>query len=252
MNASFPISSRSGLWTFLRSHPSLRAVLLLLAAAGGLRAENPAPAALENPAAVSAKVRVTIQVFGRPVGPTVAAKVTVSSQDEPALRLEGTSKTSAADAGDHLVLELPAGRTWIVETSQEGNVRRQFYTTRMEAADLLKIFMSGIPDVKLPPQICAFPPAGADVLPPGDMEKLKAACMGFFNLPAGQQAGYRFPDGLDGALLTHEPAARRAVWEAFLASTNHGDLRKNFETRQARFEDHVSPYTVKSDRKSVV
>ena len=246
INASSPISPRSGLWTFPRSHLALQAVLLLLTAAGWLRAENPAPATLEKPAAASAKVRVTIQVFGRPVGPTVAAKVTVSSPEEPALRLEGTSKTSAADAGDHLILELPAGRTYTVETSQEGNVRRQFYTTRMEAADLLKIFMSSIPDVKLPPHFYVLPPAVTEALPPGEVEKLKAACTGFFNLPAAQQAGYRFPDGLDQALLTHEPAARRAVWEAFQASPNHGDLRKNFETKQARFEDHVSPYTVKS------
>ena len=194
----------------------------------------------------TAKVRLNIQVFDRPVGERVVARVTVTDAANPSSRFEGSSKDPTADGNDHLSFELPAQRTFIVESELAGNKRRQFYTTRTVGEDLLNVFMSGIPDVPLIRQVCFAPPAATKPLAPKDGAKLKAALADFFNANADRQAVWKFSFSLEKLLRHNEPAARRVAWEAFLASTNHGNLRQSFDEKKVQFEEHVSPYTVKT------
>src|SRR4029079_19481276 len=76
--------------------------------------------------------------------------------------------------------------------------------------------------------------------------KLKSALNDFFNAEPGRQASWKFASPLEKLLLNNEPAVRRAAWAAFLAATNHGNLRASFQEKKVQFEEHVSPYTVKT------
>ena len=94
--------------------------------------------------------------------------------------------------------------------------------------------------------MCYAAPAVTKPLAPKDEAKLKAALADFFNATADRHAAWKFSSSLEKLLLNNEPATRRAAWEAFLAATNHGELRQNYDEHKARFEEHVSPYTVKT------
>ena len=194
----------------------------------------------------TAKVRFNIQVFDRPVGERVVAKVSVTDAANPSSRFEGSSKDPTADGNDHLFFKLPAQRTFIVESELAGNKRRQFYTTGTAEEDLLNVFMSGIPDVPPIRQVCFAPPAATKPLAPKDEVKLKAALTEFFNANTDRQAAWKFSSSLEKMLRNNEPATRRVAWEAFLAATNHGNLRQSFDEKKVRFVEHVSPYTVKT------
>ncbi len=194
----------------------------------------------------TAKVRLNVQVFDHPVGERVVARVNVTEAADPSSHFEGVSKDPTADGNDHLSFELPAQRTFIVESELAGNKRRQFYTTRTEGEDLLNVFMSGIPDAPPILQACYAPPAVSQPLAAKEEANLKAALTDFFKADADHQAAWKFSSSLEKILRNNEPAARRVAWEAFLVATNHANLRQNYDEHKARFEEHVSPYTVKT------
>ena len=194
----------------------------------------------------TAKVRLNIQVFNHPVGERVVARVAVTEAANPSARFEGSSKDPTADGNDHLFFELPAQRTFIVESELAGNKRRQFYTSRADGEDLLNVFMSGVPDAPAIQQVCFAPPAATKPLAPKDESILKSALTDFFNADADHQTAWKFSSSLEKLLRNNEPATRRAAWEVFLAATNHGELHQNYDEHKARFEEHVSPYTVKT------
>ena len=202
-------------------------------------------AAKAKPADTS-RVHLNIKVLDRPVGERVVAKVTVTDAANPASHFEGSSKGPTADLNDHLSFELPAKRTFIIESEVAGQKHRQFYTTGTAPEDLLTLYLSGVPDAPPIPQMCYAPQAVLKLLAPKDEAKLKSAFAEFFNAPTNEQASYKFPPALEKLLRNNEPATRHAAWEAFLASTNHGNLRQNFDEKKVRFEEHVSPYTVKT------
>lgn len=194
----------------------------------------------------NSNVRLNVRVLDRPVGERIVARVTVTDAANPASRFDGSSKGPTADLNDHLSFELPARRTFIIESELNGQKRRQFYTTGTAPEDLLTLYLSGVPDAPPVPQKCYAPPAVGKLLAPKDEAKLKSALAEFFNAPTNLQAVYKFPPALEKLLRNNEAATRRAAWEAFLASTNHGNLRQNFDERKVRFDEHVSPYTVKT------
>jgi hypothetical protein len=75
-------------------------------------------------------------------------------------------------------------------------------------------------------------------------EQLEKAARDYFDAPADKQADWRFDAKLD-ALLDREPAARRAVWKAYQASTRHASVKKDFAADVVRHHKLESPYTVK-------
>ncbi len=194
----------------------------------------------------TSKVKLNVQVFDKPVGERVVAKVTVTDAANPSTRFEGESKSPTADINFHLSFDLPARRTFMVESEYGGNKRRQFYTTRTNAEDLLNVFMTGIPDVRPIAQFCYAPPQVSEVLAKKDEAKLKAVCTDFFNTSGDKQASWKFSAAQEKLLRNNEPAVRQIAWEAFQAATNHGNLRQSFGENKVRFEEHVSPYTVKT------
>ena len=202
-------------------------------------------AAKVKPADAS-KVRLNIQVFDRPVGERVVAKVKVTDAANPALHFEGLSKDPTADVNFHLAFDLPAERTFIVEAEHAGIKRQQFYTSGATGEDLLNLFMGGIPEVPVIKQMCYAPPAVAQPLSNKDAVKFKTALTDFFNSNPNQQRAWKFTGALEKLLRKNEAAVRQAAWDAFLASTNHGNLRPSYDEQKVRFEEHVSPYAVKT------
>lgn len=198
------------------------------------------------PPTETAAVLLDVSVFDRPVGERVVAKITVTDAANPSKRWTGNSKSPSADMNDHLGFELPAQRTYIIEAEMAGHKRRQCYTTGAEGEDLLKVFMSGVPDAPPIPPVRLAPPANAKPLAKKDGADLKSALTEFFNAPEERQGSWEFSSSLEAMLRGNEPAVRRAAWEAFLTATNHGLLRHGFDEKKVRFDEHVSPYTVKT------
>ena len=193
-----------------------------------------------------AKFKLSVEVFDRPVGERVVAKVTVIDPANPTFKMEGQSKDPTADINFHLSFELPTGRTYVIESEVDGKKRRQHYTTGSEGEDLLKMFMTGVPDTRPISQVCYAPPEVTKALAPKDEVKLKTALTGFFNSSNEKQASWKFSSSHEKLLRNNEPAVRQIAWEAFQASTNHAGMRRSFGENKVRFEDHVSPYAVKT------
>jgi hypothetical protein len=90
---------------------------------------------------------LTVEVFDRPVGHRVAAKVTVTDTADQTVRMEGVSRGETSDMNDHLLFHLPKKRTYLVEVELDGRTVRQYYIAGTSDEDRLDIFLSGIPTV---------------------------------------------------------------------------------------------------------
>jgi hypothetical protein len=196
--------------------------------------------------AVPSGLRLALDVFDRPVGDRVAARVTVTDAANAAVQFEGTSKEETADMNDHLFFQLPTQRTYVIE-AERGNTRhRQRYTAGTNAEDRLNIFLSGVPAVPQPPQFIPFSPSNTKPLKSKDAAKLKQALDAFFAAPTNLQTAWKSSSSLEKLLRNNEPEVRRVAWESFRAATNHAALKRDFDAKQVRFENHLSPYTVKT------
>jgi pimeloyl-ACP methyl ester carboxylesterase len=98
----------------------------------------------------------------------------------------------------------------------------------------------------LPAQARYAPPPVTTPLKLEDETKLRKAFTEFFTAPTNRQAAWKFSGGLEKLLRKNEPAVRRAAWDAFRTAPTHDALKQDFDARQARFEKHLSPYTVKT------
>ena len=191
-------------------------------------------------------LRLAIDVFDRPVGNRMAAKVTVTDSVSSAVRFDGTSKGGTADRNDRLSFTLPKQRTYVIEAELDGQRRRQCYTTGTNTQDRLAMFLSGIPAVPVlsPPRY--LPPPVTQPLSPEDQTRLKEALTAFFTAATNEQATWKFSGNLEELLRGNEPAVRQAAWQSFRAAPIHAALKQDFDAEQVRFENHLSPYTVKT------
>ena len=192
------------------------------------------------------KVRLLLDVFDRPMGHRVEAAVSITDLAAPASRLNGTSKGETADMNDHLVLPLDPLRTYQVE-AQCGDLKTsQYYTAVTNAEDRLRLFLSGIPPVARRAEYGPSSKGKSTPLKPKDRAALRQAFDAFFAAPSQQQAGWKFPGRLEKLLRDSEAEVRSLAWESFRSATNHAALKRDFDARQVRFENHLSPYTVKT------
>lgn len=189
---------------------------------------------------------LTIDVYDRPVGDRVAAKVTVTDTDNKSVRISGASKGETADMNDHLLLRLPKQRTYLIEVAHEGQTCRQYYTSGTGDKDRLRIFLSGIPTVPAPPKPFYSSPPITQPIGAKEQAELTKALTAFFAATPDQQATWQFSEAQEKLLCDNEPAVRRAAWETYLAAPVHDALRSDFDAKQVRFEEHGSPYTVKT------
>jgi len=197
-------------------------------------------------AADGSRMRLQINVLDRPVGGRVAAHVTVLDSADAAIKFDGTSKTEPSDLNDHLTFFVPRERTFIVESEAGGHKDRRFYSPGTNAQDVLTLYLAGVPQVTAPAaaMVCSLTPAKA--LAPKDEARLKKEATAFFTAPPDRQAAWKSSRALDRLLAGNETAARRAVWEAFMAAPVHGPLQQGFAEHKVRSDGHESPYTVKT------
>jgi predicted esterase len=92
----------------------------------------------------------------------------------------------------------------------------------------------------------ARPAVGKAALSDEDLRRVEKAALAYFNASAADRAKWSFDEALDRWLPDHEDALRRAAWKAYLAASIHDALKKDFDSKQVRYEKHLSPYTVKN------
>jgi transglutaminase-like putative cysteine protease len=192
------------------------------------------------------RMRLQVNVLDRPMGERIAAKVSITDSIDAGLHFEGVSRTDPADLNDHLAFLLPKERTYIITAELDGRKNRRFYSPGTNNEDLLVIHLSGVPVVMAPaPAVCALP-VPQHSLTEKERSKLGTAVTEFFVADAKKQGVWKFPRALDALLARNESSVRQAVWEAYVAAPIHGELRRDFDESRVRFEEHVSPYTVKT------
>ena len=191
-------------------------------------------------------LQLTVDVFDRPVGERVTTQVKITDSEDSAVRFEGASKGEGADMNDHLSFQLPLQRTYVVETEHNGQKIRQYYTAGTNAQDRLSIFLGGIPPADPLPSGQYHPPPIEKPLRASDVVLLEKGIAAFFQAPASEQANWNFPGKLEKLLLSNEPAVRKLAWETYRIAPIHPELKRDFDAQQVRFENHLSPYTVKT------
>jgi pimeloyl-ACP methyl ester carboxylesterase len=177
---------------------------------------------------VPGTVRLLVKVVQAGNGERMVANVSVDNMTNSAAHLEGLSKDESADMNNVLAFELPAEGVYQVCARLGNQSTEQVLVPDTNAEQLVVLTLQ------------KFQP-----LAPRDERRLKTALTNYFSAPAATQADWKFSGRLEKLLRNNEPAVRQAAWEVFKYSAVHGDLAADFAAKQVRFEDYLSPYTVK-------
>jgi len=86
----------------------------------------------------------------------------------------------------------------------------------------------------------------AKPLKPKEAAALKQSLVEFFTAPTNKQAHWKFPARLEKLLLRDEQSVRAGAWDAYRTAPIHQALKQDFDAHQVRFEQHLSPYTVRT------
>ncbi|HEY0073032.1 MAG TPA: hypothetical protein VGB77_02945 [Abditibacteriaceae bacterium] len=86
----------------------------------------------------------------------------------------------------------------------------------------------------------------APALAPEDAVPLQEAMTAYFAATPEQRQAHAFTPELEKWLLTNESDVRQVAWQAYQAAPIHNQATSDFEKRQVRFGQHLSPYTLKS------
>lgn len=197
-----------------------------------------------KPAEVSG-LRLMLDVFNRPVGERVAANVKITDVADQTVKFNGISKGDTADMNDHLFFQLPKQRTYLIEIERKNQKYRQYYTSGTGAEDKLPVFLSGVPPVPASSKTLYTPPVVQPIAVKDDAS-LKEALTAFFKATTTQQANWKFSGRLEKLLRNNEPAVRKTAWESYRTAPIHDSLKLDFDNRKVRFENHISPYFVKT------
>ena len=201
------------------------------------------------------QTRLLVTVRDAATGKRVAAAVRLLDPAEPAFRAEGISRDERFDTNDLLEFPVPRARAYRIEAEFDGRSAAARFAGSTDATATVVVELAAArPEssaaitntVALPAPEPAPAPASIGRLSASQARKLRAALVGYFTADPAQRAGWKFASSLDRLLLRDEPAVRGLVWEAFRATPEHAALRTDFDARQVRFEQHLSPYTVKT------
>jgi pimeloyl-ACP methyl ester carboxylesterase len=192
------------------------------------------------------KMRLLVKVLDQLAGQRTAAKVTVADIKNNAVHFEGSSKDESADLNDVLPFDVPRGATYEIRAERDGQVAGREITTGTNAQALVVISLKDT-TLPLPPaQVCYVPPADTSPLKASDAAMLKKSLTEFFTAPTNKQATWKFSGRLEKLLRDHEPAVRRVAWETYKSAPVHDALQRDYVAKQARFDEYLSPYTVKT------
>jgi len=176
------------------------------------------------------RVRVLVRVLDFS-GRRVAAKVTVTDITKMAMCCDATSAGELADMNNQLAVEIPRNGLYKIRATHGDQTVERIFTTGTSSPEFL--------DLSLEKSIVG--PA----LKPRDEAKLQKAITEFFTASAEKRASWKFSANLEKMLLKNEPAVRRVAWDAFKSAPIHGALKQDFEAKQVRFQNYLSPFTIK-------
>ena len=204
----------------------------------------------KNVALELALTRLQISIVG-PDGKRVAAKIALVSLADPAVKFEGTTIDETGDANNFLTFEAPRAGDYELTVEYMGSTIKGKITPKDQAAQLLALQLKAAPVVAENAPAMKFdlpryvaPP----ILKPLSSKvasQMQLAAGNYFRASAEQRANWKFAPALDKALRANEPATRAAVWTAYRAAMADG-LKPDFEAHQVRFNQYLSPYTIKT------
>ncbi len=191
------------------------------------------------------KTRLRVNVFEHRGGARVVAKIAVTDAQDADVRFEGTTKDEKADTNDMLSFLVPRNHRFRIQVEYNGHSLQRDYASESKANDTLDVYLndSGSAAAPTASQACAVPPA--DSLSEAQQHQLAPALEKFFAAKPEEQAQWHFEAEQEQLLREHESAVRRLAWQAYCAAPIHQDLKADFLTNQVRFQQYLSPYTVK-------
>ncbi len=190
------------------------------------------------------KIRLLVKVLDHPAGKRLTANVTVTELGDAPRNWSGRSKDETADLNDILPFDLSRTNVYEIHASLDDKSVRERYRPSTNAQDLVVLPLTDTPVGEIASQACYLVPV-TKKLKPADEAKLKEAVTAYFTAPPNKQVSWKFSRRVENLLTQNESAVRRAVWEAYRSAPIHEAMRKDFEARQVRFAQHLSPYTVK-------
>lgn len=191
-------------------------------------------------------VRLLVKVFDHLGGKRVAATITVNAITNPAVSFHGISKDESADLNEALPFAVPRGLTYDIRAEYGGEIAARAFTAGTNGTSTVVLSMSETTAYSIPPQYRVPAPGPQAALKPADAARLKAALTDFFSAAPERQTSWKFPSALERLLRNNEAAVREIAWEAYRAAPIHDAAGADFATNAVRFQDYLSPYTVKT------
>jgi predicted esterase len=192
------------------------------------------------------QVRLLVEVLDHLAGQRVAARVSVAEITNSSVHFEGTSRGETADKNDLLPFDVPQGATFLIRAESGGQTAGREFTGGTNRQAVVVIALGDTTLFQFASEACCEPPLVNDSLKPEDEAQLRQALLGFFTAPPERQAAWQFSDSLEKLVRDHEPAVRRAAWEVFKSAPIHEAMKKDFEAKEVRFEEYLSPYAVRT------
>ena len=182
------------------------------------------------------KTRLLVKVLDGLAGHRVAAQVRIVDLADSAHPVAGTSHDEHCDANDLLTFDIPQKHAYTIEARWEGKIDSRPFNSLTNDQDLVTLHLT------------PAPPASSPVikpLKPRQDASLKKELTAFFSATPEQQAHWKFSRALNTLLQDNESAVRQAAWSAYASAPLHQALKEDYKQSQVRFENYLSPYTIK-------
>ena len=189
-----------------------------------------------KPAAPNNLVRMLVKVVNGQ-GRRVVAAVAVTDLADPATTYKDRSRGETADLNDLASFMVVPGRKY--------HVVARLGEASAEAVAMIPAAGERLIALTLSEQPTGEVPVRSKPLRAKDAVRLSNELSRYFVADGAKQAAWRFPAELEKLLREDESAVRPVAWEIFRTAPIHTNLKSDFEAHLVRFEQYVSPYTVK-------
>jgi len=191
-------------------------------------------------AAMKSNVHLSVKVIDSS-GKRVAADVVVTEAANPATQCEDHSRGETADLNDFAAFGLVAGQRYHVVARIGDRTAESDVTLTDKGEQLVTLTLPGKSSAQPESRQPEIKPLAAR-----DAAILNKALAGYFVASAERQSEWKFSRKLEKLLAANEPAVRQAAWAAYRRAPIHDQLKTNFAAHLVKFDQYVSPYTVKT------
>jgi predicted esterase len=192
--------------------------------------------------AVENLVRLAVKVLDAD-GHRAVSDIAVTDLANSASSLTDMSRGETADLNDIASFRLVPGAKYRIVARQDGRVAQAEVTMRESGEQQVTLTLAEKPPVLSEPSQAA--PPLIKTLPAKDMAKLRQELDKYFAAESASQAKWKFPSKLEKLLRESESAVRLAAWESYRCAPIHTNLKASFDENVVKFEQYISPYTVK-------